>query len=448
MADRRADSDRDAPVTDGEIRTYLAERWSRSVPKEAALDYMADGAREELAESAREPGHAAGVGRQRAAGDTHMEESRSAANDNALSRVARDVQRTAFAWRHGAAVDAFAAGRQEVVAAWDELRERTRADGDAVALGDTYRETLDRHAALLRQAEPFCARPEAFASLLAERARLRRGDLEEFEALHERARRHRRAATLRQTRRARRETEQQVSPPQTRGDVRPAHEGAVQAASLVPPGYLGSVPPPTDEDHAEAAREALDDPAPSAPEPPKPDWRSAWEPVIGEWNALIDRARQSGTIAFYMKGYAGLIPRIRELKENPDVPADRRESLVPLLENHERRVKARKRVEDFLEAAKQHRHRRNALEESADERGVAVTQAPGYGKWRGTADRLLQEGKAILADRICGPHLDRVSSVRRLAEERGLRSRRGYPRGRSGAGGGRTGGTRAATAGP
>ena len=77
--------------------------------------------------------------------------------------------------------------------------------------------------------------------------------------------------------------------------------------------------------------------------------------MVGEWNALIDRARQSGTIAFYTKGYAELIPRIRELTENPDVPADRRESLVPLLENHGRHLAARKRVEQFLDAA--HRHR-------------------------------------------------------------------------------------------
>ena len=418
VADRRADNDRDAPVTDAEIRAHLAERWSRSLPKEAALDYVADGKWEELAEGVRERGHPAGVGRQRGVGETHMDGSRTAANDNVLTRIARDVQRTTFAWRHGAAVDAFAAGRQEVVAAWDELRERTRADGDAVALSDPYREILDRHAALLRQAEPFRARPEAFASLLAERARIGRGDLEEFEALHERARRHRRAATMRKTHRTKRETERQVSPAETREDVRPAHVETVEAASLVPPDWLESVPPPTDEEHAEAAWEAHEDLAPPGPEPPKPDWRSAWEPVIGEWNALIDRARHSGTVAFYMKGYSELIPRIRALTENPDVPADRRESLVPLLESHERHLTGRKRVEDFLDAAERHRHRRNALKESSDETGVAVTQAPGYGKWRETANRLLREGKAILADRICGPHLDRISSVRKLAEAR------------------------------
>ena len=160
----------------------------------------------------------------------------------------------------------FAAGRQEVLASWDALRERSRADGDAVALSGPYRETLDRHAALLRQAEPFRARPEAFASLLAERARIGRGDLEEFESLHERARRHRSAATMRKTHRARRETERQVSQAETQEDVRPAHGEAVEAASLVPPDWFASVPPPTDEDlaemRAEAAWEAPDDLAP------------------------------------------------------------------------------------------------------------------------------------------------------------------------------------------
>ena len=43
IADRRADNDREAAVTDTEIRAYLAERWSRSQPKEAALDYMVNG---------------------------------------------------------------------------------------------------------------------------------------------------------------------------------------------------------------------------------------------------------------------------------------------------------------------------------------------------------------------------------------------------------------------
>ena len=402
VADRRADSDRDAPVTDGEIRTYLAERWSRSVPKEAALDYMALGDWEDR-----------DIHR-RAGGDLRHHEAAearsSAANDNALTRIARDVQRTAFAWRHGAAVDAFAAGRQEVIAAWDDLRERSRAEGDAVALSETYRETLDRHAALLRQAEPFRARPEAFAPLLAERASIGRDDLDEFEAQHERTRRHRRAATMRQVHREQREDDRQdLAPAAQQGEL--ALEGeAVRSIPSKPPDWFASVPPPTDEDLAGAR-------AATAREAREPEWLSAWEPAIREWNALIERARQSGALAFYTRGYGGLIPRIRELAENPDVPVDRRESLDPILQNDERHRAARKRVEEFLDATERHRNRRGDLKEEEDEAGVAITRAPGYGNWRGTADRLLQEGKAILADRgTFGPHLDNIPAARALAE--------------------------------
>ena len=100
IADRRADNDREAAVTDTEIRAYLAERWSRSQPKEAALDYMADGMWEERRENVREdrsrsPGKAQGE-----AGDIRA----AAANDNTLARIARDVRRTAFGWRHAQTV--------------------------------------------------------------------------------------------------------------------------------------------------------------------------------------------------------------------------------------------------------------------------------------------------------------------------------------------------------
>ena len=192
IADRRADNDREAVATDTEIRSYLAERWSRSQPKEAALDYMADGVWEDRREHVREDNS-------RSIRETREEplEARPAANDNALSRIARDIRRTAFGWRHAQAVSTFAAGREEILAAYDDLRERTRTQGDTVALGPAYQETLTRHSALLKQAAAFRARPDDFASLLAERGGIGRRDLDAFEELHTRARRHRRAATMR-----------------------------------------------------------------------------------------------------------------------------------------------------------------------------------------------------------------------------------------------------------
>ena len=202
VADRRADNDIEAPVTDSDIRAYLAERWSRSQPKEAALDYMAEGVwRDRQADVREGRQRAARTGREAAAG------TRPAANDNALARIARDIRRTAFGWRHGQAVAAFAAGRSEILAAYDDLRERTRSEGDAVALGGAFRETLTRHGVLLKQAEAFRARPADFASLLAERGGISAKELDAFENLHARASRHRRAATMRHVHRIKREAE-------------------------------------------------------------------------------------------------------------------------------------------------------------------------------------------------------------------------------------------------
>ena len=89
IANRRADNDQEVAVTDIEIRAYLAERWSRSQPKEAALDYMADGVWQDHREGVRED-------RSRFSNETRGETSdiRAAANDNALARIARDVRRT------------------------------------------------------------------------------------------------------------------------------------------------------------------------------------------------------------------------------------------------------------------------------------------------------------------------------------------------------------------
>ena len=223
IADRRADNDREAAVTDTEIRAYLAERWSRSQPKEAALDYMANGVWEERRENVRKD-------RSRSSGEVQDEagEIRAAANDNALARIARDVRRTAFGWRHAQTVAAFADGRRQVLAAYDDLRERTRIEGDDVALCGAYRETLTRHAVLLKQAAAFRARPDDFASLLAERGGIGRRDLDAFEDLHTRARRHRRAATMRYVHRIKREADQQELEPEMRQGVPPVGGGTAE----------------------------------------------------------------------------------------------------------------------------------------------------------------------------------------------------------------------------
>ena len=193
------------------MRAYLAERWSRSQPKEAALDYLSDGMWRDAREAAR-----AGIGNgaTRTAGTRHdgpdngqgvEPEAREAANDNAIVRIAQEIRHAVNGWRHGAAVDAFAAERAEVLAAWDELRERTC---DAVALSPTFRETLDRHSALMKRAAMFRARPQVFERLLAERAGIGQREIEEFGEVHARAGSYRRSVAGKAARTPQTDTEQ------------------------------------------------------------------------------------------------------------------------------------------------------------------------------------------------------------------------------------------------
>ena len=435
IADRRADNDREAAVTDTEIRAYLAERWSRSQPKEAALDYMADGIWEDRREGVRKgqkptpPGEAQGE-----AGDI-----RAAANDNALARIARDVRRTAFGWRHAQTVAAFTDGRKQVLAAYDNLRERTRIEGDAVALSGAYRETLTRHAVLLKQAETFRARPDDFASLLAERGGIGRKDLDAFEDLHARARRHRRAATMRHVHRIKREAEREAQQPKPelrqgelaleggraeasrRADTVTRDAGGMQSPDrdAAPAQHFDTVPPVEAEDypwaHAAAAQE---DVPPPDQDPPKPDWYAPYDGIApGLERAFLKTSGKPGIPLFYAKGYIDMIPRIQALAENPDIPAETRAPMIEALEIYQRDLSAREHVEDYLSAAERHMDTHASLQRVAESLGVPMDEVSDHLGWRQEADRLTAAAETILADgERYGAHLDNMETGRARVE--------------------------------
>ena len=457
ITDRRADNDREAAVTDTEIRAYLAERWSRSQPKEAALDYMADGVWEERRESVAED-------RSRSPGEARGEagEVSAVANDNTLTRIARDVRRTAFCWRHAQTVTTFVDGRCQVLEAYDDLRERTRAEGDSVALGGAFQETLTRHAVLLKQAETFRARPDDFASLLFERGGIARKDLDAFEDLHARARRHRRAATVRHMHRIKREAEQEAQHPKTElrqgefalGGGRaeaPRHANTVtrDTVGLQSPDrhaaearIIDTVPPVEAEDYpwvfaaahedvprgipssdpaTEPADGAITTPNTAAPltdvEPAKPDWYAPYEALQRDWTGLIERVRQTGEPLFYAKGYMDMIPRIQALAENPDIPAGTRAPMIEALENHQRNLSASKYVEDYLDAAERHMGTHASLQRVADDLGVPIVKVSDHLGWRQEADRLMATAETILADgETYGVHLDNMETGRARVE--------------------------------
>ena len=390
IADRRADDDREVAVTDTEIKEYLAERWSRSQPKEAALDYMVDGVWEDIREDVRgDFREDIWEAKSRSHGDVRGEsrggagDNPAAANDNALARIARDVRRTAFGWRHAQAVASFADGRREVLAAYDGLRERTRVEGDAVALGGAYRETLTRHAALLKQAEAFRARPDDFASLLAERGGIGRRDLDAFENLHRRARRHRRAATMRHVLRIKKEAEQL---------------GTAIETVAVPTERNPGVQPPS------AAPAPLVPPTPSVEEPSTPTKEDiAWDTYSAlrrEWSRHLAAAERAGIHAIYVNGYEQLRARMEALAGNPALEDRPRRSLGHVLAQLDEATETRREIEDYLTAVKDRlEYRKHVLETVAMDLNKPVTGLTGYGRWRAEIDKLAEDGRRIMDDR-------------------------------------------------
>ena len=431
IADRRTDNDREVAVTDTEIRAYLAERWSRSQPKEAALDYMSDGVWQDHREGVRED-------RSRFSNETRGETSdiRAAANDNALARIARDVRRTAFGWRYAQTVSSFVDGRRQVLAAYDDLRERSHIEGDAVALSGAFRETLTRHAVLLKQAETFRTRPDDFASLLSERGVIARKDLDAFEDLHARARRYRRAATMRHVHRMKKEAEHEAQHPKPelrqgelalggnraeaprRADAAKRDTVRMQAPDhdAAETRHIDTVPPIEAEDYpwAHAAVAQEDVPPPRLDQdPPRPDWYAPYEALQRDWSELIERVQQTGEPLFYAEGYANIIPRIKALAENPDIPAETRAPMIEALENHQRDLSARQYVEDFLGAAERHMDAHASVQRVADSLGVRIVEVSDHLGWRQQADRLTAAAEAILADgEMYGLHLDNIATGR------------------------------------
>ena len=379
IADRRPEDRADMPVTDSDVRAYLAERWSRSQPKEAALDYVSGGAWRDASEGVR-----AGVGnggdrsngrKHNSLGDGQEEaaEAIAAANDNAVVRIAREIRHAVAGWRHGAAVDAFAAERTQVLAAWDELRERARDEGDAVALSPAFRETLDRHGALMKQAASFRARPGTFERLLAERAGIGQREIEELAEVHARAGGYRRSVQARTSHAARREA---------------AHEE---------PGIVEAVA-------AEAA-------AP-APEPaPEPTWETLYDRLERDWNELVAVANRAGLPLPLVRGYDELIGRVLDLADRPQLPSMERGELRGLLDYHRTETAVRGAVHDYLAAAERHVKAHEPLQREAESKGVHVAGLAGWRAWRQEARRLEKAGKAILADEdTYGAYLDAVAA--------------------------------------
>ena len=396
IADRRPEDQADIPVTDSDIRAWLAERWSRSQSKEAALDYVADGAWRDPREEQRRHGPGPGETREEAA------EVR-AANDNALVRIAGDIRHAVNGWRHGAAVDAFAAERREIMAAWDELRERTREEGEAVALSPVFRETLDRHGALLKQAASFRTRQRTFDRLLAERVGIGQADLEELRQLHAQAGRYRRSIVGKAAHDRQRERLAERSQ-----EREPGRETGVDAAETATErGRAGATGQEADQETA-SVRPQAGEPARGGTQAPELS-QAAYRRLRREWQEHLRQAESQGVHPFDLDGAAGLVERIGAFAGREGLPAGPRGSLEEIVVQYRTHAGARDRLRDCLQDAERHWRRYESIVRRARDLDLRPEESPSWRGWLERNERLLRAGRAILDDpRTYGPHLDRA----------------------------------------
>ena len=415
IAERRSEDEADRPVLDSDVRAYLAERWSRSEPKEAALDYVAGGAW-------RDPREANGRARpngMRHAGTAHA----NAANDNALDRIAGEIRYAVNGWRHGAAVDAFAAERAEVLAAWDDLRARVRDEGEAIALSPAFRETLDRHGALMKQAASFTARPRTFERLLSERAGIGDSELRELRDVHARAGSYlcsaaARAAHARQntegaSEQVRQDTETERE--QARRDGEPAPEHARQTASAAETADPDPPAAQTSRDTgADAAPVRPTAEAPARSEASGPDLsRAAYRRLRRNWQAHLDRAGRQGEHRFDLDGANALIERIAAFSGSQWLAAEARARLEEIVGQYRAHAAARERVRGFLRDVERHWLRYRTITHRERDLDMPRQEQRSWPIWLERNEGLLREGRAILDDLASyRAHLDRIEDGR------------------------------------
>ena len=269
-----------------------------------------------------------------------------------------------------------------------------------MALSPAFRETLDRHGALMKQARMFRARPQVYERLLAERAGIGEGELQELREVHARAGSYRRSVVGKAARERQSETERSQVP----------------AQAEVPVETPASPPEPV----AEARQPGEGEPRPVRPIPAEPDAspsrehsEEAYRQLRIDWQRHAARAERSGMSPFELDGAAALIRRIGEFAGNENLPAEPRRRLRGLVQRYTRHLEAGARLEAWLDDADRHWQRYDSIYRRAHDLDVAPDTLRPFRDWLERNERLLQAGRAILDDPgTYGAHLDRMDGAR------------------------------------
>ena len=415
IADRRADNDREVAVTDTEIRGWLAERWSRSQPKEAALDYMADGVWEDRREHVREDKADPPAKHRDETGEVRRGSERQRAGPH---RTGYPAHRLRLASCPGGGF----------------VRRRPQASSGGVRRSPR---TDSRRGRLRRAQRGFPGNPhparraaETGRDLPCPAGRIR---LPAGRAWRHRAQGSRRlrgppcprappparghdAATC--TKSSGRRINRGSSPEMRQG-VPPLGGGAAETAGGVPAGLIQPAGPDDGRPHTPAQatppietvampteRDFAGDPPAVAPELPveKPsaptEEQVAWDTYSAlrqDWSRHLAAAERAGVHAIYVNGYKQLRARMEALAENPALEDRPRRSLGNVLAQLGEGTETRREIEDYLAAVKDRlEYRSEVLETVAIDLNKPVTGLTGYGRWRADIDRLAETGRRIM----------------------------------------------------
>ena len=129
---------------------------------------------------------------------------------------------------------------------------------------------------------------------------------------------------------------------------------------------------------------------------------AALDRLHSDWKAHVARATTANAHPYYVIGYAELVERLRELRDQPAVaalPAATLSQLDTLLARARRQDNALSHVKHYLAKLEPYRAQLRALHDLAVPDGSQLQDLPAYKAWHSSADQLLKQGNAIADDR-------------------------------------------------
>ena len=374
----RPDDRSTTPVTDADIRAHLAKRWARSAPKEAAHDYMSPEMQMRMQPQGPDTG--------------------GAANDNAISRISKQVRLQAFGWRHGGAVAAFADGHREVVEAYDGFRARVHAGETAVALEPAFAETLTRHRALLNDVATPDAQSPIYRQLLTQHSGIDKTDLDAFKHLYKKVDTYRRSTLATAGKSKARDHEQRLPAGQM-----DAPTPATKAAQLALDLKVAPTPALTEQQMPRPAttQETAPDTTPADGVDARDQGtltRELYAELVKDCEKHLEQAAKTGMHFFYASGYNPLIERMQSLATKPGLSEHIAQDLARHLKLHQTYIDTRQELTDYLTTLERSNERRDDLISVAKAADRHLTELPSYKEWREQSDQLIAAGKNMLID--------------------------------------------------